>query len=247
MRRFVKGEPKRCVRGSARAVHSVGERGAAMAERFDWIRRGDPIGPNLECDLDLLGHQVAAVVPTIGSLVPGWTLVVPRISALSISQLSVSHRRQILDIAATVRNKVSRWASQTYFFEHGANSAGSATGCGVDQAHLHIVPLEFDLISAALREAEGEWLEVSRDDPWMDSDTTQDYYLISNYEQAYVTYPKIKLSQFFRRIVAREIGRPEEWDYRRYPHYANVEQTVGRFRDSRCHCARLTTAADRVA
>src|SRR6185503_1320171 len=33
-------------------------------------------------------------------------------------------------------------------FEHGPSAASRTVGCGVDHAHLHLVPLQFDLAAA---------------------------------------------------------------------------------------------------
>ena len=37
-------------------------------------------------------------------------------------------------------------------FEHGASHTGSIMGCGVDHAHVHLVPLDFNLAEEAVSE-----------------------------------------------------------------------------------------------
>src|SRR5256885_17047020 len=66
---------------------------------------------------------------SVGALVEGWSLVCPKKHSVSMRQhYGNSEFRLLLD--DVVKRVTSRYGSPI-FFEHGANCASSATGCGV--------------------------------------------------------------------------------------------------------------------
>ena len=78
-------------------------------------------------------------------------------------------------------------------------------GCGVDHAHLHLVPLQVDLVSEALAdrsihwEAIPHWSELHQRVP-----EDRDYLLVSNVDSiAYVANTAPPTSQYFRKLVAK--------------------------------------------
>src|SRR5258708_2153983 len=77
-----------------------------MFTRFSWVTLGCRQGPHPICDRDLLDDPLAAVVPTLGSLVPGWLLVVPKTESLAFAGLSGPTRRDILILARNLAAEV---------------------------------------------------------------------------------------------------------------------------------------------
>jgi diadenosine tetraphosphate (Ap4A) HIT family hydrolase len=78
------------------------------------------------------------VTPTLGSIVPNWLLIVPRSSVLNFAQWSLATRQSPIDLVEkVVANR--RSAERVVWFEHGPVQSGSIVGCGVDQAHLHVI------------------------------------------------------------------------------------------------------------
>ena len=204
---------------------------SAPDQRFGWVTEGLARGPDATCDMDLYAEESIAVVPTKGSLVHGWVLIIPRRPVLSIAHLSDGEREDVVEILASVTHQISALARYVFYFEHGAATIFSVTGCGVDQAHVHVAPLDFNLIETVHQyDAQGAWVEVDAKDPWATLNRARDYYLISDFESAYVKYPLVKRSQFFRRAIAHGLGRPNEWDYRAHPNYENTRKTIVHFR-----------------
>ncbi len=196
--------------------------------RFNWVLKGQEHGPDPCFDRDVLADGRAAVVPTKGSIVPGWLLVIPRVKVLSISELQTEDRQELLNVARLASDMVSGFSNFTFMFEHGPTRYESPVGCGVDQAHLHVVPLNFDLLSTVLNVNDGmKWERVSASDPWKALGPGKDYYLISDGSCAYAAHPSQQYSQYFRRKIADALGREEEWDYRSYPNHENAKKTVG--------------------
>lgn len=198
-------------------------------KRFEWAVTRARSGPDPDFDVDLYQFPTVGVVPSKGSLAPGWLLLIPRTEVTSICQLDRLARSRLDDVRARVAGDLLQFDRDIFWFEHGAARIGSLVGCGVDQAHLHLVPLSFDLIEASLRaEPVFCWQQLDPADPWTGIQGGQDYLLISNGKVALVAYPPIAVSQFFRKIIASELHCGAEWDYRRYAHVDTARETVRR-------------------
>jgi len=199
------------------------------SSRFEWVVGGAPRGPDNVFDVDLGNHELAAIVPTRGAIIPEWLLVIPRSRCLSVAELSSSARRGLLSLASTVADEISSVGKKAIIFEHGPAQTHSLTGCGVDQAHLHAVGTGHEFIDWVLEGSDLRWTEVSPSDPWNARSTGLDYLLMMAGSRAWLAQPELPLSQFFRRKVAAYVGRTDEWDYRLNPHVANAARTTELF------------------
>ncbi len=200
-----------------------------MFTRFSWVTLGCRQGPHPICDRDLLDDPLAAVVPTLGSLVPGWLLVVPKTESLAFAGLSGPTRRDILILARNLAAEVKAFGRNSFILEHGPSSPASVVGCGVDQAHLHIVPLDANLSAAALADSSVRWTPADPQDPWDGCLPGQQYYLICGSDGSYMGSPRVAQSQYFRRKIAQIVGMPDAWDYREWPCHENVQRTIEHF------------------
>ena len=167
-------------------------------------------------------------VPSLGSLVPGWLLLVPKRQATSLAQLTLEEAVELKVFASEMTAKLALVYGEVVQFEHGATVIGSKTGCGVDQAHLHLVPLSNDRFQAAVRE-EGTKLGLK----WLGGGlrpfgggASSDYLWFSAGSRSRICIPAQPVSQFFRRCVARAIGLPDSWDYREHPSHDVVKATI---------------------
>jgi len=204
-----------------------------MSARFGWVTAGCSRGPHPACDQDLFNYPLAAVVPTLGSLVPGWLLIVPRTKSLAFGGLSRQHRQDILGLARGLAIEVQVFGRNSFILEHGPSKPRSAVGCGVDQSHLHVVPMDGDLLSSALADKSVHWIAVNMEDPWSKCPQDQEYLLICRDDQCYVGLPQVAQSQYFRRKIAHICGAPDAWDYREWPCYENAQRTIEYFAAAR--------------
>lgn len=195
--------------------------------RFDWVLKGLHRGPRVPFDRDLFAYDEVAVSPTVGAITAGWLLVIPRISACCTADLPSLSRRRVIAIADEVRDAMDVFPGSTFLFEHGARKVGSVTGCGVDQAHIHLANLEGDFIQSVLsRDPNSRWIQVDESDPWNGIDANREYYLVSDFSRAFVSFSIAGKSQYFRRVFAEELSRPTEWDYRLFANERNARTTV---------------------
>lgn len=168
-------------------------------------------------------HSTAgyAALVSVGAFVPGWTLVCP-----------VAHAPNLLDhygqadfwrfVSATAAMVESQYG-KSVVFEHGAARETSLTGCGVGHAHLHIVPLQFSLQSAAVEASEGRlvWQRCDARDISLRAEG-REYLFVADHLADKRTEGLICLldeptSQFFRRVIAGRLGMPDSFDYKMHP------------------------------
>src|SRR5688572_22883211 len=97
-------------------------------------------------DTPLFESENFSCVPSVGALVEGWLLVVPKNHALSCSRIGAGHRNEFASFVETVATALQLKYGVVSLFEHGAGRCRSSIGCGVDYAHLHLVPNCPDLL-----------------------------------------------------------------------------------------------------
>jgi ATP adenylyltransferase len=198
-----------------------------IAKRFGWILRGEETGADPLCDVPVRSTPEAVAIPTIGAIVPNWLLAVPRSCASCVAELAPGERLRLLRFSQQLANEM-RDAGEPVFFEHGARESNHIVGCGVDQAHLHVLATRIDILAAALADTEVTWTAVDTFDPWRHLDQSE-YYFIQAASKAFVGRPHTSQSQYFRKLIAQAAGVPLQWDYRVWPNYENVKLTYGRF------------------
>jgi ATP adenylyltransferase len=120
------------------------------------------------------------------------------------------------------------------WFEHGPAQKGTAVGCGVDQAHLHLIYAA--PFSAAELQAHSSkignlnWTKQAADTVYETIDPEKSYYAIGTLSEAALVQDIEHLgSQFLRRAIAEMAGAADAWDYRTHAHLTNVGETVRTF------------------
>lgn len=118
-------------------------------------------------------------------------------------------------------------------FEHGPSKDGSSLGCGIDHAHLHVVPLEFSLrktIEEKAPEALAEAKPVTgiKDLSGLYKAGIDYLYLQEPGRQPEVFSAAQVGRQFFRRMVAEQEGKDEQFDYNRFSFHQQVARTVNK-------------------
>lgn len=200
--------------------------------RFDGILNGNA---SATCDRALLDRPAWVVAPSIGAIIPGWLLVIPKRRALNFHDWMGDDLPDVRQILAELLEHLGLAPEEIIWFEHGPSAAQSVVGCGLDHAHIHVLirpPFSFSAFEAAVRD--GAPLE------WKASETGVDYsvldhprsYLIAGSAKRVIAAMDVETagSQFLRRVVASVVGNEGAWDYRCVPHLDNVEATVTTFR-----------------
>jgi ATP adenylyltransferase len=156
---------------------------------------------------------------------------VPRTPMINLGKLDDMGRAELDSIIEIVVGSLASAGERVYCFEHGAGRAGSATGCGVDQAHLHIVPLPFDLLATVRARTDGaiDWCSSSCEWQTLTQLPSEgEYVALWSADDGGLMIGTVRrpVSQWIRRVIADELGIAGEWDYRSHPQTRNVSRTL---------------------
>lgn len=184
-------------------------------------------------DAPLAASQDYFALASVGALVPGWVLICPKAHIPNLSTLYrdpqlVALRLKIADVLRR------RLQLPVRMFEHGPSCAGSATGCGVNHAHLHLVPLTQPLVLGISRLDERLVWHTTRASTVRKEVGSHEYLFYS--DDAHDADPlgavavlEAPVSQYFRKVIAKQICRANEFDYRTHPNLHNVSATASVF------------------
>ena len=166
-------------------------------------------------------------ISSIGALVEGWTLVVPKQHCCSMKSVYSD------DEFAVFTDKLVKALAACYgpviAFEHGPNREGSETSCGTDHAHIHLVP--YHTLTSKLDSMGLEWKACC---------ATEIDQIVGNKEYLFYCEPRTEwnnppgrvhilnnsISQFFRRVIAESQGTPDKYNYKTTPDTVLTLHTV---------------------
>lgn len=156
------------------------------------------------------------ILPTIGPMVEGWSLIIPKEHGYSM-KTHYNNKSFINYTDNVIRALREKYQSQIIVFEHGATSYGSLTACGTNHAHLHILPFPKSLLS--LMQVNRTWQSCKISD--IDTIVGNNEYLLyseiknsttdSTFFVSIVSEPE---SQYFRKLISQQLGVPEAYDYK---------------------------------
>lgn len=93
-------------------------------------------------------------ISSVGALVEGWTLIVPKEHCCSMKALY--SEKLFSEFSSKVLKALTTRYGPVVAFEHGPNREGSATSCGTNHAHIHFVP--YHSLTDNLNNTGLEWL-----------------------------------------------------------------------------------------
>lgn len=170
------------------------------------------------------------VTPTLGSIVPNWVLAIPKRHAANAARWGQDWSAAPLQIVEDIARSFRRDLREVIWFEHGATEPRSVVGCGVDHAHIHILlepPFSFDRLCEEVTSDVGLRWCSGRGDAYAALDACRSYLVVGSGDQfLFAQSVETAGSQFFRRAIARIVGREAAWDYRSHPHIENVAETI---------------------
>ena len=122
-----------------------------------------------------------------------------------------------------------------YAFEHGPWAPNRTTGCSVDHAHVHLVPMSVDLLAVAqpFMPDSVVWRRASWADAGQVTGRGLDYLYVEepSGRGMIATAPEFG-SQILRKALAVAVGLPKEFDWREHPKYEEIERTIRRVSES---------------
>lgn len=187
-----------------------------------------------EVDRPICENSDYYAISSIGGFVPGWTLIFPKKHAFNMS--ADYSKPKFMEFVLKVTAMVHKEYGRCVHFEHGAAMLDSQTGCGVNHAHLHIVPFSKSLESLAVTSrSHFSWRRVSAES--IETACQGSEYLFCSDEfggvnaTGLVTPLTTPESQFFRRLLATSLGLNSLYDYKRHRFEELSLSTAVRLRD----------------
>jgi len=169
------------------------------------------------------------IVPTKGSLVPGWLLVVSKQHALCAGELQLSEFGDLERAILMAKAIVERHFGPATIFEHGPAHNGTSLGCGIDHLHFHVAPLKFSLAAAVdLVVPTAEWRGLAQLQELRSLHLRGLGYAVVIAPEGVIRWflPPSGIRQPLRRAIASYLGSAKCFDYARYPYTDNVLQTL---------------------
>jgi ATP adenylyltransferase len=195
---------------------------------------GEDVCPRPIYDEILLETHGCVVTPTLGSIVANWVLIIPRTPVINFAVWQAADGAQPNDLVQEILIKHNIAVDRAIWFEHGPSSAGSSIGCGVDQAHLHLIadaPFSFqDFVSSIAETSQLCWQNTCAKMAHQSVTPGASYLIAASMDQAVVAQSVESVgSQYFRRVVANLVQQPDAWNYWTYPYLNNVRRTIRAF------------------
>jgi ATP adenylyltransferase len=180
-------------------------------------------------NLPLLQSANFRALVSLGALVEGWMLLVPNEHLLSLGAAPSRLIPELQAIKETVCKRLERIYGPICAFEHGPGKERRNVGCGVDHAHLHLVPIAFDLATAAAP-------YLPRNSRWETADQAEcqaaardgdDYiYIEQPINRGRILRHQDIGSQILRRAIAAHFGVSDDFNWRTHPQIENVNRTI---------------------
>jgi ATP adenylyltransferase len=184
-------------------------------------------------DIPLFESDNFEVVPSLGSLVEGWMLLIPKEHRLCLGAIPHSQVDEYVNLKSKVAEDIKAKYGMVCAFEHGPGRANHQVGCGVDHAHLHLLPISFDLVKSAEKflPAGVDWQNATHESCHSAWEQDLDYLYVEQPLGAgrIAIHPEFG-SQIFRKAIAAQLGVLTQFNWREYPQHEVIGKTIEDFR-----------------
>lgn len=183
--------------------------------RFCSILKGEKVFDII--DTPIIEEENYYLLSSVGAMIEGWSLVIPKNHEYSMKKhYSKSDFYDFVNNCISVVKRAYH-VDKVIIFEHGANKYGSQTACGTNHCHLHIVPMSDSLLNEITNCLHFQKTTFNKVE---DTVKNSEYLLYAdvistiNTSDCYIHVLNEPISQFFRRIIAAKLGRPNNYNYR---------------------------------
>jgi len=172
-------------------------------------------------------NEYFVVIPSLGALVPGHSLICPKSHFKSIAQLDSKLDNYYLEILEETISILKReYNTAVHCFEHGAAKNDTKIICTVDHAHLHLLPTNISIEKILF--GKYNWIEIGK--------SLEEFRTVVG-EKEYIYYEspdKRKFiannspvgfeSQYMRQVFAQALKREYLWNWREYPNPIETDE-----------------------
>lgn len=173
------------------------------------------------------------IISGLGSLVPGYVLLVPHAHVGSVGELSEDGAREIYDAAWEVAERVRHeFGGEVVVLEHGSSGteADVSGGACITHAHVHLFPLDRGTDPKAFLVRDSKCIADISQLHQVARNKRNYYYCAWNSMSGHLHADPDLKHQHARRVWADLLGKSDEWDWSAAPYLANSRLTAIRLR-----------------
>lgn len=180
----------------------------------------------------LFESEYFVAVPTKSPIVEGWLIVFPKQHYLSLADLPPSQLQELSQFSISVKHSIEQHYSKCVMVEQGSIAYGQPTGCGVDHAHLHIIPMDIDTIlynvNQILETNAKHWLmDVSLASlPKIRKKYRPCYFYIADGATERLLIQRQFPRQLLRQAITHNSPNEHSYDWNLFDYTTNLQQTI---------------------
>lgn len=170
------------------------------------------------------------VYPSVGSLISGHLLIVPKAHYTALSMACDDELRELDGVVKDVQkiqSKILLSTADYFIFEHGIIDVDKSMMNCVDHAHLHLLPLSVDLSVLSFV----DFLPIKLLDLNGLNIDQSDYIFYGNSREAYVALDKDKHPQYLRKRIHEQLGLNGHWNWRNDPQVDKIREWLRLFEE----------------
>lgn len=173
------------------------------------------------------------VFPSVGPLVEGHLLIVPKKHCYSIAGLPPDFYEELEALVKSVGQLLTKEYCKPIFFEHGTVSSLANGGTSIDHAHLHALPLNLGLTQILNKKFAKKEIVFLKELKKFFKDEKPYLFFQTPSGQRFCYEVQGRLeSQYLRKIIAENIGRSRYWNWRYYPRTKCFLKTLKQLRSA---------------
>ena len=166
------------------------------------------------------------ILPTLGSLVDGYVLIVTKRHINSMSELNEEELKEYENIIEKYKNLFNKIYNKTpIIFEHGTpNQNSEMKANSVTHAHSHIVNINFKNEKEMLKKY--NFFEIKD----LEEIEKNKNYISYIFDKKYITYDFPGVSQLMRMLIAEELNFKDKFDWKKERFDENIKSTIERIK-----------------
>jgi len=169
-----------------------------------------------------------ACVPSIGSFVEGYLLVIPKQHFLSSLVMPTAYMPELLSIISLISKFYDKaYHKDMIMYEHGTKNAQKVGGMSVVHAHLHFVPCSQQIVTKCPEFSFLKFLSFSEAAEYYSMNKDYPYLLLKDIDgNLYFSISDEIPSQYFRKRICDLCGTPGTGDWKKYPYIDHIKKTL---------------------
>lgn len=165
------------------------------------------------------------VMPTLGSLVDGYVLIVSKKHINSMNELTGKEKEEYFNLLSKYYNRFAEvYGKNPIVFEHGTIDTNN-TASSVIHAHTHIVNHKYKNQEFMVKNLNFMPIEKK-----IDFENKSYIFFIDNNFDFFISYEFNSVSQLMRRYIAEDLGLANMYDWKIYRFIENLKSTINKLK-----------------